>query len=238
MANMSNVRLISFLQRYIFRGIFELIPLFSLPFLPESNMPQIADRFRGFLPVVVDVETGGFNAKTDAILEIAACILCMDDFGRLKIAETIDANIEPFHGARIEPSSLEFTGIDLNDPSRNPIGEREAIQKIMSPVRKELRATECQRAVLVGHNPAFDLSFMNAIVDRVSYKRNPFHPFSSFDTATLGGLAFGQTVLARAVQAAGIEWDESSAHSAKYDTIKTAELFCTIVNRWKILTGM
>ena len=149
-------------------------------------MPRIADRFRGFLPVVVDVETGGFNAKTDAVLEIAASILCMDDFGRLKIAETIDANIEPFQGSRIEPSSLEFTGIDLEDPERNPVSEKEAIQEICQAVRMELRATECQRAILVGHNPAFDLSFFNAAVARANYKRNPFHPFSSFDTATLG----------------------------------------------------
>jgi len=201
-------------------------------------MPQIADRFRGFLPVVVDVETGGFNAKTDAILEIAACIICMDDFGRIKIAETISADIVPFQGSRIEPSSLEFTGIDLNDPKRKPVSEKVAFQEILLPVRQELRATDCQRAVLVGHNPAFDLGFLNAAISRINYKRNPFHPFSSFDTATLGGLAFGQTVLARAVQAAGLDWDESQAHSAEYDTVKTAELFCTIVNRWKILTGV
>ena len=201
-------------------------------------MPEISDRFRGFLPVVIDVETGGFNAKTDAILEIAASIIRMDDFGRLKIAETISANIEPFENARIDPRSLEFTGIDLADASRKPISERDALQKIFQAVRKEVRATDCQRAILVGHNPAFDLSFLNAAVERIAYKRNPFHPFSSFDTATLGGLAFGQTVLARAVQAAGIEWNESNAHSAEYDTIKTAELFCTIVNRWKILTGL
>jgi len=201
-------------------------------------MLRIADRFRGFLPVVVDLETGGFNPKTDAILEIAACILCMDDFGRIKIAETIAAEVEPFRGSRIEPSSLEFTGIDLDSPERNPVSEKEAITSIFLPVRQELRATDCQRAILVGHNPSFDLSFLNAAIGRVSYKRNPFHPFSSFDTATLGGLAFGQTVLARAVQAAAIDWDESSAHSAEYDTVKTAELFCVIVNRWKILTGL
>ncbi len=201
-------------------------------------MPQISDRFRGFLPVVVDVETGGFNAKTDAILEIAASIICMDDFGRIKIAETISANIDPFPGSRIEPSSLEFTGINLNDPLRKPVSEKVALQSILLPVRQELRATDCQRAILVGHNPSFDLSFLNAAINRVNYKRNPFHPFSSFDTATLGGLAFGQTVLARAVQAAGLDWDESMAHSAAYDTVKTAELFCSIVNRWKILTGL
>ncbi|MDH3903305.1 MAG: exonuclease domain-containing protein, partial [Xanthomonadales bacterium] len=101
-------------------------------------MPRIADRFRGFLPVVVDLETGGFNPKTDAILEIAACILCMDDFGRIKIAETIAVEIEPFRGSRIEPSSLEFTGIDLDNPERNPVSEKEAITSIFLPVRQEL----------------------------------------------------------------------------------------------------
>jgi len=203
----------------------------------ESNMPRISDRFRGFLPIVVDVETGGFNPKTDALLEIAACILHMDHFGRLKIEETIDAQVEPFKGSRVEPRSLEFTGIDLDDPERCPINEKEALRKIFLPVRKELRKTECKRAVLVGHNPAFDLAFLNAAIERTDYKRNPFHPFSSFDTATLGGLAYGQTVLARAVQAAGIDWNEAEAHSARYDAIKTAELFCNIVNRWKILSG-
>ena len=197
-------------------------------------MPKICDRFRGFLPVVIDVETGGFNAKTDAILEIAASIIYMDDFGRLKIAETMAANIEPFQGANIDPRSLEFTGIDLNDASRKPVNEKDALQKILQRVRTEVKATECQRAILVGHNPAFDLSFLNAAIERIKFKRNPFHPFSTFDTATLGGLAYGQTVLARAVQAAGIDWDESKAHSAKFDTIKTAELFCKIVNLWSL----
>jgi ribonuclease T len=200
-------------------------------------MPRIADRFRGFLPVVVDVETGGFNAQKDALLEAAACILRMDDFGRLFIAETISVNIEPFDGANIDPKSLEITGIRLDSPLRNALPEKEALRQLSQPVRREVRATACQRAILVGHNSSFDLGFLNAAIERTEFKRSPFHPFSSFDTATLGGLAFGQTVLSRAVQAAGLEWDESQAHSAVYDTEKTAALFCAIVNRWKILTG-
>lgn len=200
-------------------------------------MPGIASRFRGFLPVVVDVETGGFNARTDALLEIAACILRMDDFGRLRIAETISFNVRPFEGANIDPVSLEVTGIDLDSPFREAIPEREMLQQLSLPIRKEIKATGCNRAILVGHNSFFDLSFLNAAIDRTGYKRSPFHPFSSFDTATLAGLAFGQTVLSRAVQAAGIDWNESEAHSAVYDTEKTAALFCSIVNRWKILTG-
>jgi len=200
-------------------------------------MPRIADRFRGFLPVVVDVETGGFNSAKDALLEIAACILQMDDFGRLFVAETVAINVEPFEGANIEPKSLEITGINLESPLRMALPEKEALRQISQPVRKELRATSCQRAILVGHNSFFDLSFLNAAIERTDFKRSPFHPFSSFDTATLAGLAFGQTVLSRAVQAAGIDWNESEAHSAIYDTEKTAALFCGIVNRWKILTG-
>jgi ribonuclease T len=201
-------------------------------------MPRIADRFRGFLPVVVDVETGGFQSETDALLEIAACIIRMDDFGRLFVAETVDVNVEPFEGARIDPKSLEITGINLESPLRGALPEIDALRKVFQPIRKEVRDTGCQRAILVGHNSFFDLSFINAAIKRTTYKRSPFHPFSSFDTATLAGLAFGQTVLSRSVQAAGLEWNESEAHSAVYDTEKTAALFCAIVNRWKILTGL
>jgi ribonuclease T len=200
-------------------------------------MPRIADRFRGFLPVVVDVETGGFDAQKDALLEVAACIIQMDDFGRLFVAETIDVNVEPFEGANINPKSLEITGIQVNNPLRGALPEKEALAQIAQPIRKEVRTTGCQRAILVGHNSFFDLSFINAAIARTDFKRSPFHPFSSFDTATLAGLAFGQTVLSRAVQAAGLDWNESEAHSAIYDTEKTAALFCAIVNRWKILTG-
>lgn len=200
-------------------------------------MPRIADRFRGFLPVVVDVETGGFDAGKDALLEIAACIVRMDDFGRLFVADTVSVHVEPFEGANINPKSLEITGIRLDSPLRNALPEIEALRQISQPVRREVRATACQRAILVGHNSFFDLSFLNAAIARTGYKRFPFHPFSSFDTATLAGLAFGQTVLSRAVQAAGLDWNESEAHSAMYDTEKTAALFCSIVNRWKILTG-
>jgi len=200
-------------------------------------MPRIADRFRGFLPVVVDVETGGFNARTDALLEVAACIIRMDDFGRLFIAETVSVQVEPFAGSNVEPKSLEITGIKLDSPLRGALPEKEALRQVMHPVRKEVRDTGCQRAILVGHNAFFDLSFLNAAIARTDLKRSPFHPFSSFDTATLAGLAFGQTVLSRAVQSAGLDWNESSAHSAIYDTEKTAALFCAIVNRWKILTG-
>lgn len=201
-------------------------------------MPSIADRFRGFLPVVMDVETGGFNARTNALLEMAACIIRMDDFGRLMIADTISVDVTPFEGSSVDPAALEFTGIDLDSPERSPLPEREALRTICLPVRQEVRATGCQRAILVGHNPSFDLGFLNAAIERTNFRRSPFHPFSSFDTATLGGLAFGQTVLSRAVTAAGLEWDESAAHSAAYDAFKTAELFCSVVNRWKILTGL
>ncbi len=201
-------------------------------------MPLIKDRFRGFLPVVVDVETGGFNAATDALLEVAACILRMDDFGRLRIAETISLDVAPFRGANVDPRALEFTGIDLDSEDRDALPEKEALRQICAPVRKEVKATGCQRAILVGHNASFDLGFINAALERTHFRRSPFHPFSSFDTATLGGLAFGQTVLSRAVEAAGLGWDASQAHSAEYDTVKTAELFCSVVNRWKILTGL
>ena len=192
----------------------------------------IAGRFRTFMPVVVDVETGGFDPHKDALLELAAVILTVDDHGQWGRQHTHACHVEPFPGANLDPSALEFTGIDPYHPFRFAVTEKEALQQIFRPVRQALRDTGCTRAVLVGHNPSFDLGFVNAAVKRTGVKRNPFHPFTTFDTATLSALAFGQTVLARAVQAAGIAWDTQEAHSAIYDAERTADLFCHIVNRW------
>jgi len=207
--------------------------------MSENNSPaRLATRFRSFLPVVVDVETAGFNAKRDALLEIAAVLLDYDAEGQLRPVETHDYHIEPFKGANLDKKSLEFTGIDPFHPFRFAKPEDEGLRLVFKEVRRAVKDSACTRAILVGHNSAFDLGFINAAVDRCKIKRNPFHPFSSFDTATLAGLAFGQTVLARAAIAAGIDWDQEQAHSAKYDAERTAELFCTIVNLWDTNIGV
>ncbi len=196
------------------------------------DMPM-ATRFRGFLPVVVDVETGGFNHETDALLEVAAVLVDFDDGQRLVRVETIAHHILPFEGANLDPKALAFNGIeDPWHPFRGAVSEREAINGIFGAVRRAIRQSSCTRAILVGHNPGLDLNFINAAALRANIKRNPFHPFSCFDTATLAGVAYGQTVLARAVKAAGLEWDAAEAHSAVYDAERTADLFCDIVNRW------
>ncbi len=199
----------------------------------EDDAPGIAQRFRGFLPVVVDVETGGFVSATDALLEIAAVIVRLDDDGHVRPGETIRYHVKPFPGARLDPASLEVTGIDPFHPLRPALEESDAVRRVFKDVRKEVKAQKCNRAILVGHNAFFDLQFLNAVVERTNIKRNPFHPFSSFDTVTLGGLAVGQTVLGKAVVAAGFDWDENQAHSAAYDAEMTALLFCEIVNRCK-----
>lgn len=208
--------------------------------MSEAHARELmAQRFRSYLPVVVDIETGGFDPQRDAILEIAAVTLCMDPEGNLMPDATYAFHIEPFEKANIEQSALDFTGIKLDDPLRKRIAlsEQEALGEIFRPVRKAIKGNQCTRAILVGHNAAFDHGFLNAAANRCNIKRNPFHPFSSFDTATLSGLVYGQTVLAKACRAAGIEFDNTEAHSARYDTERTAELFCTIVNRFKDLGG-
>lgn len=194
-------------------------------------------RFRGYYPVIIDVETAGFNPKKDALLELAASFLEMDSQGVLSVKETIFFPIQPFEGANIEQSAVDFHGIDPSDPHRHAISEEEALKELFKVVRKELKLTQCHRAVLVGHNANFDKSFVQAAVERVKIKRDPFHPFATFDTATLAGLALGQTVLAKACQGAGINFENNLAHNAQYDTERTAELFCYIVNRWKELGG-
>jgi ribonuclease T len=197
---------------------------------------RYAERFRGFLPVVVDIESGGFDSERHALLEIAASIVRMDEKGFVHPDPVISAHVNPFEGSLLDPKSMEITGIDVTHPFRFAVNEKEALDHIFRPIRAALREYECQRAILVGHNAAFDIAFLNAAVRRTNHKRNPFHQFSCFDTATLAGLAYGQTVLSRAVQAAGFDWNASEAHSAVYDAERTALIFCDIVNRWKTMS--
>jgi ribonuclease T len=203
-------------------------------YLPGKTF-AIADRFRGFLPVVVDVETGGFNPVTDALLEIAVIIIALDEAGNLVPGKARSTHVIPFENANLEPKSLEVNGIDPWHPLRAARSESDALGHIFKPIREAVSDSGCTRAILVGHNAFFDLNFVNAAVDRTRIKRNPFHPFSNFDTVSLAGLAYGQTVLARACEASGISWSEADAHSAVYDTKQTAALFCNIVNRWESL---
>lgn len=192
---------------------------------------SMAARFRGFLPVIVDVETGGLNAETDALLEVAAVTVQMDSTGELEVKDTFSAHIQPFEGATFDEKSLELNGIDPFHPLRIAEPENDALASIFQSIRHEVKHAGCKRAILVGHNAFFDLNFINKAIERNNIKRSPFHPFSSFDTVSLSGLLYGQTVLARAIQAADIEWNAKEAHSARYDAEKTAELFCKIVNR-------
>jgi ribonuclease T len=196
---------------------------------------RIGSRFRGFLPVVVDVETGGFVAATDALLEVAAVLVETAADGTLIRGRTYRYHVRPFEGARIDPASLAVNGIDPWHPLRPAVPEKDALGAIFKEVRRCVREQDCTRAILVGHNSSFDLSFINAAAARAGIKRNPFHPFSSFDTATLAGVAYGQTVLSRAAVAAGIDWNPDSAHSAAYDAERTAELFCAICNEFRPL---
>src|SRR5579885_2031212 len=197
---------------------------------PAAGAALMARRFRGFLPVVVDIESGGFNSETDALLEIAAVLIDMDGDGVLSRGATHAFHVKPFEGARLDPASLSVTGIDPFHPLRPALPERDALQRIFREIRHAIRAYDCRRAILVGHNAAFDLGFLNAAVKRADVKRNPFHPFSCFDTATLAGAALGQTVLAKAVTVAGMPWDASSAHSAVRSEEHTSDLFCHVCN--------
>lgn len=203
----------------------------------STNIPLLNQRFRGYFPVVIDVETAGFNAQTDALLELAAVTLKMDTAGDIQIDKTLHYHINPFEGANLEKAALEFNGIDPNCALRGAIDESDAIKNLCKEIRKEQKAADCQRSVIVAHNASFDQGFVNAAIERCNIKRTPFHPFVSFDTTSLAGLTLGQTVLVKACEAAQIEFDQREAHSALYDTVKTAELFCFMVNKWKALGG-
>lgn len=200
-------------------------------------MPQVTeirDRFRGFLPVVVDVETAGFNADKDALIEMAVVTLRMDSQGQLHRDQTYQRAILPFAGANLDAGALKFIGVeDPFHPFRGAVKEKEALEDLFAPIKEQIKQTDCSRAILVGHNAFFDLGFVKAAAERCRVK-SPFHEFSTFDTVSLAGLAYGQTVLAKAAAKAGMSWDNEQAHSAAYDTEKTADLFCKIVNQWPL----
>ena len=194
-------------------------------------MKHIKQRFRGFLPVVVDIETSGVNPEKNALLEICIVILQMDEHGYFSVAERHFEHILPFENAELDAASLAFNGIDPYQPLRFALNEKEALQNLFNPIKKALKQSNCSRAVLVGHNAWFDLLFLKAAIQRTGLK-SPFHAFTCFDTASLAGLLYGQTVLAKAAYAAGIKFDTKEAHSAIYDAEKTAELFCVMLNTW------
>lgn len=205
----------------------------------KSNCNTLRSRFRGFYPVVMDVETAGLNPNTDALLEIAIITLKMNEEGWLLIDKSLHFHIQSFPGSILQPEALALNKIDPFNPLRSAITEKEALYKIFKMVHLGIKSQECNRAIVVAHNAAFDHSFLMAAIARViqNVKENPFHPFATFDTAALSGLVFGQTVLAKACKYAGICFDQNKAHSALYDTEKTAMLFCELVNIWKRLGG-
>lgn len=195
-------------------------------------MNTITTRFRGFLPVVVDLETGGFDADKHALLELAAVVIDMDSHGQLVKKHTIHSHIHPFEGAKIDPEALKVNGIQPNHPLRIAKTEQQALEELFAALKKHLQEADCSRAIMVAHNAMFDLGFLQAAVARCKLKSSPFHSFSTFDTVTLGGVMTGQTVLARIAEACGLEYDTKQAHGAKYDAELTADIFCQLVNRW------
>ena len=194
---------------------------------------MLKNRFRKYLPVVVDLETGGFNSKKNAILEIAITLIEEVDES-LVVGDTHRFHIEPYEGLIVEEESLEFTKIKLDHPLRNAISEEEALKNLFAIINKTRAKYECSRAILVGHNAHFDLSFLNEAIHRNNIKRSPFHPFSVLDTVSLGVITTQQTVLARICDALSIDYDSNEAHSAAYDSDVTAKVFCKVLNNLSI----
>lgn len=190
---------------------------------------MLKDRFRKYLPVVMDLETGGFDSETNAILEIAITLI-EEENDELIVGQTHRFHINPYEGSIVEDESLQFTKIKLDHPLRNAVCEDDALKELFKIINVARNKYECSRAILVGHNAHFDSSFLNAAVKRNDIKKSPFHPFSVLDTVTLGALATNQTVLARICESLEIDYDPKEAHSAAYDSDVTAKVFCRVIN--------
>ncbi|QJC31872.1 ribonuclease T [Enterobacteriaceae endosymbiont of Donacia tomentosa] len=202
-----------------------------------SKLDLLHYRFRGLYPVVIDIETSGFNSHRHAILEISLITLKMTN-GWLEKNEMLHFHIIPFKGSCISSEALAFNGININSLLRGAISENKAFKIIFKKIFADIQKNKCKKAVVVAHNANFDHSFIMEAVKRIKMeKNNPFHSFVTFDTASISGLILGQTVLAKACYALNIPFDCTQAHSALYDTNRTAELFCKLVNKWKKLGG-
>lgn len=200
--------------------------------MANTKVTKIKKRFDGFLPIVIDVETSGARAHTDALLEIAAFLVELDDEGKYVIGDFYHTHVEPFEGARIDPEAMAVNRITIEHPFRFAIPEEDALTGLFEFTREALKKHQCRRAILVGHNAHFDLGFLQATAKRCKlYNKNPYHNYTVFDTATLGAMFYGKSVLAKAIAAAKIEFNRDEAHSAVYDARKTAELFCGILNK-------
>ena len=185
---------------------------------------KLKNLFAGFLPVVVDVETAGVNASTDALLEVAACVLVVDD-GRLVPGPIWHEHIQPFEGAHLDQGALLINRIIPDHPLRFAKTECDALSSLHEFVEKHRVEQSCHRAILVGHNAHFDLDFINAVCKRLGIC-SPFHRFRVLDTVTLSMVQLGVSVLAKALIRTKLGYDAEEAHGALYDTIQTAKLFC------------
>ncbi len=189
------------------------------------------ERFRGFLPVVIDVETGGVNPTQHALLELSLVLLEWEA-DQLKLASVHAWEITPHPATIVTEESIKFTQINPNDTARHSVAEEHAIRESFRLVRRAVKEAKCQRALLTGHNAHFDHQFVFNAARRNKVGRNPFHPFTVLDTASLSALALGHTVLSEAVKRLGMNFDENAAHTARYDAQMTASVLCEIVNRF------
>lgn len=187
-------------------------------------------RFRKYLPVVVDLETGGFDPINNAILEIAVTLIGQNDKYELVVLDTHRYHIDPYKDLIVEQESLDFTKIKLDHPLRKAVSEKEALTELFKIINKAKSEYSCSRAILVGHNAHFDLAFIKESIKRNNIKKSPFHPFSVLDTVSLGAMHTQQTVLARVCESLNINYDSNEAHSAAYDAEITAKVFCNIIN--------
>ena len=190
---------------------------------------RLAKRFRGFLPIVVDIETAGFDPDKNAILEIAVIFMDYQD-GKLMPIDTFHEHIIPEPGLALDEEALEFTKIIPDHPFRYAVSEKQMLQTLQEKIQLYCDQLNCSRAVLVGHNGQFDLSFIQAALLRQDIKML-LHRFLVFDTATLSAAFLGETVLARAVRRSGKPFDEKEAHGALYDATVTAELFSDLISQ-------
>jgi len=157
-----------------------------------------------FSYVAIDVETTGLNPQNDEVLEVTAV-----EFNKSgNLGDKISTFCKPLAGF-IPPKITEINGITYDMVKDSPVYLNEIREKVASFVGGR---------ILVGHNlKKFDIDFLKIT------------PVSMEDTLEMCRKRYsGGNRLKTACTRIGIAWDDASAHSSEYDTLKCIELYCKL----------
>ena len=111
---------------------------------------SLLQKFKNIL--IFDIETTGFNPKTDEIIEIAM-LKVTDDNGTAQISEQYGKLVRLSENRRLPAKITELTGITETQLAQEGLPKKDVCDKIADML-------SCESPLLVAYNAQFDLCFL------------------------------------------------------------------------------